>query len=305
MTASTLPANTPNAGKFIAFEGVDGSGKSTVIRLVADRLRQRGIDVITTREPGGSSGAEQIRALLVAGDTGRWSPMAELLLHAAARAEHVEAVIRPALAAGQWVLTDRYVGSTMAYQGFGMGQGRDLVIQIHKLTCGLLPDITVLLDVPPAVAAARLGGRDGLCPLLHHPARAPTSSTGSTGPNRRPSCCCPCCSCWSLSLSGWAGVRWLPADAYQGRVAGASPPAWVVPVVGDRPLPSKSQIQDGDPKITKTQKPGSIGFGRPNIILDKLKRQNPQSQNPKTNTRKRTTTEKPLETRAHTTISLV
>jgi dTMP kinase len=147
--------------QLVAFEGVDGCGKSTVLRLVAELLRQHGLDVVTTREPGGSPGAEQLRELLVAGDTGRWSPMTELLLHAAARAEHVEAVIRPALAAGKWVLCDRFVGSTLAYQGYGMGLGRELVMQIHALTAGLLPDVTFVLQVPPEVAAARLGGRDG------------------------------------------------------------------------------------------------------------------------------------------------
>ncbi len=148
-------------GRFIAFEGADGVGKSTAIRLVADLLRDQGIDVLVTREPGGSPGAEQIRQLLVQGEVGRWTPTAELLLHAAARAEHVETVIRPTLAAGKWVLTDRYVGSTVAYQGVGHGLGRDLIMEVHRLTVGLLPDTTVVLTLPPEVAAQRLNARAG------------------------------------------------------------------------------------------------------------------------------------------------
>lgn len=149
------------AGRFIAFEGLDGVGKSTALRLVAAGLRRGGAEVVETREPGGSPGAEEIRALLVRGDDDRWSPRTEALLHTAARAEHVDAVIRPAMAAGRWVLCDRYVGSSLAYQGYGMELGAEFVMELHRLaTGGLMPDQTVLLEVPPSIAAARLGRRD-------------------------------------------------------------------------------------------------------------------------------------------------
>jgi dTMP kinase len=142
-------------GRLLAFDGLDGCGKSTTLRLVADRLRAAGLDVVTTREPGGCPGAEDIRRLLVDGVPGRWTPTAELLLHAAARAEHVAAVVRPALDAGKWVLCDRFLASTLAYQGHGHGLGVEPVLAAHRLaTGGLVPDISLILRVPPEIAAA-------------------------------------------------------------------------------------------------------------------------------------------------------
>jgi len=147
-------------GRFIAIEGIDGVGKSTVARLVAADLERHGLDVLLTREPGGSQAAEDLRRLLVEGEPGRWSPMAELLLHTAARVEHLRATILPALAVGRWVLCDRYVASSIAYQGHAMMVGYGAVIQLHDLAAGgIMPDLTVILDAPPEIVAARAGGR--------------------------------------------------------------------------------------------------------------------------------------------------
>ena len=149
-------------GRFIAFEGGEGAGKSTQARLLAAVLAARGIDAVVTREPGGTPGAEAIRALLLdtAGDG--WLPRAEALLFAAARADHVERLIRPALAAGQWVICDRFVDSSRAYQGAAGGLGDSDIVELHRIgSGGLLPDCTVLITVSPEVAAARLVRRDG------------------------------------------------------------------------------------------------------------------------------------------------
>ncbi|MCW1428467.1 dTMP kinase [Novosphingobium sp. JCM 18896] len=148
-------------GQFIALEGGEGVGKSTQTRLLADALRARGIDVVVTREPGGTPGAEVIRGLLLGLDGEGWHPRAEALLFAAARADHVERLIRPALSRGQWVICDRFVDSSRAYQGGGGGLSDADIADLHRIGSeGLLPDLTLLLQVPPAVAEARLSLRD-------------------------------------------------------------------------------------------------------------------------------------------------
>lgn len=148
-------------GRFISLEGGEGAGKSTQVRALAAALEARGIAVVVTREPGGSEGAEAIRALLMQGDVARWSPQAETLLFAAARADHVERTIRPALSAGRWVLTDRYVDSTRAYQGIGGVQDDD-VMTLHRFgSGGLMPDRTFLLCLPVEQGVARATARDG------------------------------------------------------------------------------------------------------------------------------------------------
>ncbi len=146
-------------GRFITLEGGEGAGKTTQARLLAEALATCGIDVVRTREPGGAPGAERLRELLLDGAMS-WSPAAETLLHFAARAEHVERTIRPALAAGRWVVCDRFADSTMAYQGYGQGADRGMIATLTRLV-GIVPDVTFVLDVSPGVAAARLAGRGG------------------------------------------------------------------------------------------------------------------------------------------------
>ena len=149
--------------KFITFEGGEGAGKSTQIGLLAEALTAAGIPVRTTREPGGSPGAEQIRDLLVTGAPDRWDAMTEALLHFAARREHLRSVIWPALEAGEWVLSDRFADSTMAYQGYGHGLGRTTIEQLYTLTVGdFAPDLTLILDLPVELGLERaLARRDG------------------------------------------------------------------------------------------------------------------------------------------------
>lgn len=147
-------------GRFITFEGGEGSGKSTQVKRLASALTERGIPVEVTREPGGTQGAETIRALLVSGETGRWDPETETLLHVAARRDHVEKVIRPALARGTWVVCDRFIDSTVAYQGGGHGIAQETIYQLHALMVpDIAPDLTVVLDVPLDVGLARAGSR--------------------------------------------------------------------------------------------------------------------------------------------------
>lgn len=138
---------------FVTLEGIDGAGKSTQAGLLAERLRAQGREVVLTREPGGARGAEEIRRLLVEGEPGRWSPEAEALLFTAARRDHVERTIRPALARGAVVVCDRYVDSTRAYQG--EGRLRETVDRLHALCIGLDPDLTLVLDMDPDAAAGR------------------------------------------------------------------------------------------------------------------------------------------------------
>ena len=149
-------------GRFIAFEGGEGAGKSTQARLLADALRARGIDVLSTREPGGTSGAEAIRSLLLDPPGEGWGAEAEALLFAAARADHVARAIRPALDAGSWVISDRFVDSSRAYQGGGGGLSDADVLALHRIgSGGLLPDLTLLIEIAPEAAAVRLARRDG------------------------------------------------------------------------------------------------------------------------------------------------
>ena len=148
-------------GRFITLEGGEGVGKSTQARALGAALRARGIVPLETREPGGSEGAEAIRKLLLDGAGDRWSARAEALLFAAARADHVERTIAPAIAAGSWVICDRFVDSSLAYQGGGGGLGVDVIAALHRIgTGGYLPDRTLLLALPPAEAAARAASRD-------------------------------------------------------------------------------------------------------------------------------------------------
>jgi dTMP kinase len=142
-------------GFFLTVEGIDGAGKSTQARMLAGRLGMLGREVVETREPGGAPGAEDIRRLLVEGDPERWSPETETLLFTAARRDHVERVIRPALARGAVLVCDRYVDSTRAYQGAGAPERRVLVDRLHRLAIGLDPDLTLIFDMDPAAALER------------------------------------------------------------------------------------------------------------------------------------------------------
>ncbi|MEM9433082.1 MAG: dTMP kinase [Pseudomonadota bacterium] len=143
------------AGLFVSFEGVDGSGKSTQSRMLASTLTDMGHDVVLTREPGGSDGAEKIRALLVEGDPSRWSAEAEILLFTAARRDHLERRITPALDAGQIVLCDRFADSTRVYQGATRGDLRSVVDQLHDMMIGREPDLTIVIDMDPAISLER------------------------------------------------------------------------------------------------------------------------------------------------------
>jgi dTMP kinase len=148
-------------GRFVSLEGGEGVGKSTQARALAAALRGRGLDVVETREPGGSAGAEAIRALLLEGGADRWGARAEALLFAAARADHVDKTILPALDAGKWVLCDRFLDSSIAYQGGADGLGADAIRALHAVgSAGLLPDRTLLLTLPEEVAMAREAARD-------------------------------------------------------------------------------------------------------------------------------------------------
>ncbi len=143
------------AGLFITFEGIDGSGKSTQARLLAETLSDQGRDVVLTREPGGSDGAEQIRRLVLEGDPDRWSPETEILLFTAARRDHLEKTIEPALAAGRIVLSDRFADSTRVYQGITRGDLRPTVDALHRLMIGREPDLTFIVDMDPALGLER------------------------------------------------------------------------------------------------------------------------------------------------------
>ena len=141
--------------RFITFEGIDGSGKSTQARILADSLRAQGHPTVLTREPGGSSGAEDIRRLLVEGDPNRWSPETEILLFTAARRDHLEKTIQPALSAGNIVISDRFADSTRVYQGAVRGPLRALVDQLHADLIKCEPDLTFIIDMDPAIALGR------------------------------------------------------------------------------------------------------------------------------------------------------
>jgi len=140
---------------FVTFEGIDGSGKSTQARRLAEALRAEGHDVVLTREPGGSPGAEDIRKLLVSGDPDRWSAETEILLFTAARRDHLEKTILPALAAGRVVVSDRFADSTRVYQGAARADLRGLVDRLHDEVIGREPDLTFVIDMDPETALAR------------------------------------------------------------------------------------------------------------------------------------------------------
>ena len=143
-------------GRFITLEGGEGVGKSTQLKALAQALRERGIDLVVTREPGGSEGAEKIRELLLTGDEERWSPQAEALLFAAARADHVDKVIRPAVLAGKWVLSDRFIDSSLAYQGGAGELGIDAVRTVNAFGINeWFPDRTLVLALAEGGARAR------------------------------------------------------------------------------------------------------------------------------------------------------
>lgn len=152
-------------GRFVTLEGGEGAGKSTQLRLLADALRAAGLEVVATREPGGSPGAEQIRELLVNGAVGRWDAVTEALLHFAARRDHLTKTVWPALDRGSWVVSDRFADSTRAYQGYGHGLDLATIDRLYTVTVGdFAPDLTIVLDLPVEAglrrAADRAGGED-------------------------------------------------------------------------------------------------------------------------------------------------
>ena len=149
------------AGRFISFEGIDGSGKSTQARFLADGLRSAGNEVVLTREPGGSPGAEEIRRLVLEGDPDRWSAETEILLFTAARRDHLEKTIQPALARGAVVITDRFADSTRMYQGISRGDLADMVNRLHAMMIGVEPDLTFLIDLPADLGLSRAQTRAG------------------------------------------------------------------------------------------------------------------------------------------------
>ncbi len=149
-------------GRFITIEGGEGAGKSTQAKRLCEVLETRGLTAVQTREPGGSPGAEDIRRLLVSGEPGRWDAMSETLLHFAARRDHLENTVHPALARGEWVVCDRFADSTFAYQGCAQGLGRDVVERLYEIVVGrFVPDLTVILDLPVEVGLARARERGG------------------------------------------------------------------------------------------------------------------------------------------------
>jgi dTMP kinase len=155
-----------STGRFISFEGIDGSGKSTQARLLASTLTASGYRVLLTREPGGSAGAEEIRRLVLEGEPDRWSPQTEILLFTAARRDHLEKTILPALARGEVVITDRFADSTRMYQGIRRGDAGDdlraMVDDLHNRMIGVEPDLTVLIDIDAATGHSRAVARAGL-----------------------------------------------------------------------------------------------------------------------------------------------
>lgn len=149
-------------GRFITLEGGEGAGKTTQARLLVEALAGAGIEAVATREPGGTPAAEDIRALLVTGEPDRWEAVAETLLHFAARRQHIVELIAPTLAVGRWVVSDRFADSTMAYQGYAQGAGRELVEAIQRASIGdLVPDLTLILDLPAERGLERARERAG------------------------------------------------------------------------------------------------------------------------------------------------
>ena len=149
-------------GRFITFEGGEGAGKSTQVRRLVERLTGASVRAVATREPGGSPGAEAIRSLLVTGEPDRWSPTAETLLLYAARCDHIERTIRPALERGVWVICDRFADSTRAYQGAAGGAPKDLITALEQTVVGAVsPDLTLIFDLAPEAGLARAERRGG------------------------------------------------------------------------------------------------------------------------------------------------
>lgn len=149
-----------NQGKFITVEGVEGSGKTTQAKLLFEALNNSGIATILTREPGGTDGAEEIRSLLVKGETGRWDKITETLLYFAARRDHVEKLIKPSLERGEWVICDRFTDSTHAYQGYGEGMKAEFINGLHKLVLGdFKPNLTFIFDMDVDKGIARANER--------------------------------------------------------------------------------------------------------------------------------------------------
>lgn len=179
-------------GRFITFEGGEGTGKTTQIEGLRTRLEARGLEVVQTREPGGSPEAETIRDLLVTGETGRWRPATEALLHFAARNEHLERVIRPALERGRFVLCDRFTDSTMAYQGIVQGLGQGIVSALDTLIVReTRPDLTLVLDLDSQTGLERANGRSGdedryerMGPDFHQRLRSAFLKIASDNPDR-------------------------------------------------------------------------------------------------------------------------
>ncbi|WP_296342335.1 dTMP kinase [Reyranella sp.] len=150
------------AGRFITLEGGEGAGKSTQIARLKEFLEKRGRAVVTTREPGGAPGAEMVRKLLVEGPAERWDGVTEALLHFAARREHLRSTVWPALKRGDWVVSDRFADSTMAYQGYGHGIDRALLDKLYGIAVGdFRPDLTLILDLPIEAGLARASARRG------------------------------------------------------------------------------------------------------------------------------------------------
>lgn len=148
-------------GKFITVEGGEGCGKSTQAKLLFEALNNAGIPAILTREPGGTDGAEQIRNLLVKGETGKWDKITETLLYFAARRDHLEKLIKPSLERGEWIICDRFTDSTVAYQGYGHGVKLDVIKGMHKLTLGdFYPDMTMVFDIDVDVGIKRAHDRE-------------------------------------------------------------------------------------------------------------------------------------------------
>jgi dTMP kinase len=156
-----MVSNAGGRGRFITFEGGEGGGKSTQSKLLLPWLREQGVDAMATREPGGSPGAERIRELLVTGTTDRWTPTTEVLLHYAARQDHIKQTIEPALASGRWVICDRFFDSTLAYQGYGHGVALDFIETLRSAVVGdrYGPDLTLILDLPAAEGLQRSQSR--------------------------------------------------------------------------------------------------------------------------------------------------